>query len=97
MGSLSYLYILIPAVYPAIGTVDNVTSVLRVSVFRAKKSEMDWVLDLCGPDRGDIEDAVVKLRGLPFDCSKEEILQFFTGDLRWQHDYGGCFICLGFR
>lgn len=24
-------------------------------------------------------DAVVKLRGLPFGCSKEEIAQFFTG------------------
>lgn len=26
-------------------------------------------------------EAVVRLRGLPFGCSKEEIAQFFTGEI----------------
>ena len=32
-----------------------------------------------GMDSNNLSDAVVKLRGLPFGCSKEEIAQFFTG------------------
>nr|XP_022316905.1 heterogeneous nuclear ribonucleoprotein F-like isoform X1 [Crassostrea virginica] len=51
-----------------------------IEVFRSKKSEMDWVIKRAGPGQmaGSCE-AVVRLRGLPFGCSKEEIAQFFTG------------------
>ena len=49
------------------------------SVFRSKKGEMDWVIKRAGMDSNNLSDAVVKLRGLPFGCSKEEIAQFFTG------------------
>ena len=51
------------------------------SVFRSKKSEMEWVVKRSGADHSNMSDACVKLRGLPFGCSKEEIAQFFTGNI----------------
>lgn len=41
---------------------------------------MDWVVKRSGPNQltGN-NDAVVRLRGLPFGCSKEEIAHFFSG------------------
>lgn len=50
-------------------------------MFESKSGEMEWICKRMGqpPDRGN--EAVVRLRGLPFDCSKEEIAQFFTGKL----------------
>ncbi|KAK7113546.1 heterogeneous nuclear ribonucleoprotein F-like [Littorina saxatilis] len=50
-----------------------------IEVFRSKKGEMNWVIKRAGMDGNNLADAVVKLRGLPFGCSKEEIAQFFTG------------------
>ncbi|BFZ17813.1 hypothetical protein BsWGS_20852 [Bradybaena similaris] len=51
-----------------------------IEVFRVNKSEMDWIIKRNGSARQENKgDAVVKLRGLPFGCSKEEIAQFFTG------------------
>lgn len=52
-----------------------------VEVFESKSGEMEWICKRMGqpPDRGN--EAVVRLRGLPFECSKEEIAQFFTGNL----------------
>ncbi|KAL5018011.1 hypothetical protein ScPMuIL_003733 [Solemya velum] len=51
-----------------------------IEVFRSKKSEMDWVIKRAGPNQSmGSNEAVVRLRGLPFGCSKEEIAQFFTG------------------
>ncbi|KAK3090545.1 hypothetical protein FSP39_012589 [Pinctada imbricata] len=51
-----------------------------IEVFRSKKSEMDWVIKRAGPGQmPGSNEAVVRLRGLPFGCSKEEIAQFFTG------------------
>nr|XP_021528501.1 heterogeneous nuclear ribonucleoprotein H3 [Aotus nancymaae] len=38
---------------------------------------MDWVMKHNGPN--DASDGTVRLRGLPFGCSKEEIVQFFQG------------------
>lgn len=32
-------------------------------------------------NHGPVEDCVVRLRGLPFGCSKEEIANFFSGQL----------------
>ena len=34
-----------------------------------------------GPDQQANMDAVVRLRGLPFGCSKEEIAHFFSGKI----------------
>ncbi|KAG8191728.1 hypothetical protein JTE90_008792 [Oedothorax gibbosus] len=51
-----------------------------IEVFRAKLNEMDWALRVCGMDSQEaFGDACVRLRGLPFGCSKEEIAQFFIG------------------
>ncbi|KAF8793884.1 heterogeneous nuclear ribonucleoprotein H2-like [Argiope bruennichi] len=51
-----------------------------IEVFRSKQNEMEWALRRCGLDGQEaFGDACVRLRGLPFGCSKEEIAQFFTG------------------
>lgn len=50
------------------------------SVFKSNRSEMDWVLKRCGPaDYDSSSGCMLRLRGLPFGCSKEEIVQFFSG------------------
>jgi len=54
---------------------------LVLIVFRSKKSEMDWVVKRSGPNQVvPNNDAVIRLRGLPFGCSKEEVAHFFTGN-----------------
>ncbi|KAM7322396.1 hypothetical protein ACRRTK_017901 [Alexandromys fortis] len=51
-----------------------------VEVFKSNSVEMDWVLKHTGPNSPDTaKDGFVRLRGLPFGCSKEEIVQFFSG------------------
>lgn len=51
-------------------------------MFKAKKSEMEWVVKRAGfGAAGGEDDGCVRLRGLPFGCSKEEIAQFFSGKL----------------
>ncbi|PVD38868.1 hypothetical protein C0Q70_01493 [Pomacea canaliculata] len=55
-----------------------------IEVFRSKKGEMEWVIKRAGLDSPNMSEAVVKLRGLPFGCSKEEIAQFFTETKRRQ-------------
>uniref|UniRef100_A0A8C5WG60 RRM domain-containing protein n=1 Tax=Leptobrachium leishanense TaxID=445787 RepID=A0A8C5WG60_9ANUR len=51
-----------------------------VEVFKSNSVEMDWVLKHTGPNSPDTaNDGFVRLRGLPFGCSKEEIVQFFAG------------------
>ena len=50
------------------------------AVFKSNRSEMDWVLKRCGPaDYDSTSGFMLRLRGLPFGCSKEEIVQFFSG------------------
>lgn len=50
------------------------------SVFKSNCSEMDWVLKRNGPaDYDSCSGCMLRLRGLPFGCSKEEIVQFFSG------------------
>lgn len=51
-------------------------------VFKAKKGEMEWVIKRSGLNlENAMDDGCVRLRGLPFGCSKEEIAQFFSGTL----------------
>jgi len=53
---------------------------MSVSVFKAKRSEMEWVVKRSGLNlENAMDDGCVRLRGLPFGCSKEEIAQFFSG------------------
>lgn len=40
---------------------------------------MEYVVKKSGPQPSSFGDGVLRLRGLPFGCSKEEIMQFFTG------------------
>lgn len=43
---------------------------------------MEWMVKRSGPSfmaTMSTDEAFVRLRGLPFGCSKEEIAQFFTG------------------
>lgn len=51
-----------------------------IEVFRVDKSEMEWMIKRSTTTVvGSNTDAVVKLRGLPFGCTKEEIAHFFSG------------------
>jgi len=53
-----------------------------IEVFRVERSEMEWMIKRAGhgSSHGSSNaDAVVKLRGLPFGCTKEEIAHFFSG------------------
>lgn len=52
-------------------------------VFKSNNVEMDWVMKHTGPNCPETAgDGLVRLRGLPFGCSKEEIVQFFSGKIR---------------
>ena len=50
-------------------------------VFKSKRSEMEYVVQKDGSDGQNIgnSDAVVRLRGLPFVCTHEDITNFFKG------------------
>ncbi|KAM9033991.1 heterogeneous nuclear ribonucleoprotein H [Sarcophilus harrisii] len=51
-----------------------------VEVFRSNAVEMDWTLKRTAPNSPDpAGDGYVRLRGLPFNCNKEDIVQFFSG------------------
>lgn len=52
---------------------------------------MEWVVKRSGFNlENAMDDACVRLRGLPFGCSKEEIAQFFSGILYNMYE----FVCL---
>lgn len=50
-----------------------------VEVFECKNGEMEFTCKRMGqpPDQG--HETVLRLRGLPYNCSKEEIAHFFSG------------------
>ncbi|KAJ1068293.1 hypothetical protein K5549_021618, partial [Capra hircus] len=49
-----------------------------IEVFKSNNVDMDWVLKHAGPNTPDTaSDGFVRLSGLPFRCSKEEMIQFF--------------------
>lgn len=48
-----------------------------VEIFEAQKSEFDWAAQQQeGPKQGE---SVIRLRGLPYRCSKDDIQTFFSG------------------
>ena len=50
-----------------------------IEVFKSHRTEMDWVLKHSGPNSGDTSsDGFIRLQGLPFGCTREEIIQFFS-------------------
>lgn len=66
--------------WPACDVCESVSVCLSKSVFKSNRSEMDWVLKRSGPaDYDSCSGCMLRLRGLPFGCSKEEIVQFFSG------------------
>ena len=50
-----------------------------VEVFEAKRSEMEWACKRAGASSDENDNRVVRLRGLPYGCSKEEVANFFKG------------------
>ena len=51
-----------------------------IEVFKSNNADMDWVLEHTGPNSPDTaNDGFVRLSGLPFGCSKEEMVQLFAG------------------
>ncbi|KAB0348642.1 hypothetical protein FD754_013499 [Muntiacus muntjak] len=51
-----------------------------IEVFKSHRTEMYWVLKHSGPNSADTaNDGFGQLRGLLFGCTKEEIIQFFSG------------------
>lgn len=51
-----------------------------VLVFKSKRSEMEWVVEHSGRSHlSDNSDSVIRMRGLPFECTKEDISNFFEG------------------
>jgi len=58
-------------------------------VFKAKRAEMNWAVKHSGPRDVMTEmEAIVRLRGLPYGCSKEEVANFFSG-MKWC-DFSQC-------
>jgi heterogeneous nuclear ribonucleoprotein F/H len=56
---------------------------------------MEWVVKRSGLNlENAMDDGCVRLRGLPFGCSKEEIAQFFSGtlDLHFPRLWIVCFL-----
>lgn len=58
-----------------------------IPVFSTDRQDMEWALNAMNhsengfggiPNLND-DMGIIKLRGLPFGCSKEEIMQFFDG------------------
>lgn len=50
-----------------------------VEVFESKRSEMDWCCKRDGGNSDERDNRVLRLRGLPYGCSKEEVANFFNG------------------
>jgi len=61
--------------------VNKMLLLLLHAVFSSSVKEMDYVLSRSGEDQPARRrsDAVVRLRGLPYQCTKDDIRSFFTG------------------
>lgn len=55
-----------------------------IEVFPCKREEMEWILSRSsggsGHQAADLSSAFIRLRGLPFGCTKEDIRTFFKGE-----------------
>ena len=69
-------------------SLDPTSICFSIPVFRAKHSEMKWVVNKGGSNDdgdgggfgGESAESVIRLRGLPYDCSKDDIKTFFEGE-----------------
>lgn len=60
---------------------------MSFAVFSTDRQDMEWALNAMRQSENGFDSipnvsddvGIVKLRGLPFGCSKEEIVQFFDG------------------
>lgn len=52
-----------------------------IEVKEAKHSEMEWVVNRMSNSDSEVTstDGVIRLRGLPYGCSKQDIADFFAG------------------
>lgn len=59
-----------------------------ISVFPTSREEMDYCLEKSGSNIGSVVDeCCIRLRGLPFGCTKDDVVQFFSGMYKFVH---GC-------
>ncbi|KRY23465.1 Heterogeneous nuclear ribonucleoprotein F, partial [Trichinella patagoniensis] len=92
--------------YLEFGSADDVDKALRhhrehmgqryIEVFMSKRSEMEYVLQRSGKPFGlGTMENVVRLRGLPYNCSKDDVFSFFQNisdsidDIRFGQDNSG--------
>jgi len=56
-------------------------------VFKAQQSEMEFVIAKDGSEGQNVgnSDAVVRLRGLPFVCTHDDVTNFFKGKSSCMH------------
>lgn len=67
-----------------------------IEVFPTSRSEMDWVVSRCGMNIDSVMDeGCIRMRGLPYGCTKEEVSSFFSGlqivpnGINFATDYNG--------
>lgn len=50
------------------------------TVFQTSRADMDWYIERSGSNVENVMDeCCIRLRGLPYGCTKEDIIKFFSG------------------